>query len=44
MLSRSLPAATQQQNKITECNKQTGDKKGDERKAFMQQWEEIAPQ
>ncbi|MFO1218463.1 MAG: PsiF family protein [Burkholderiaceae bacterium] len=24
-----------QQNKMTECNKEAGDKKGDERKAFM---------
>ena len=27
--------ATAQQNKMTECNKEAGDKKGDERKAFM---------
>jgi hypothetical protein len=26
---------TAQQNKMTECNKEAGDKKGDERKAFM---------
>ena len=26
---------TAQQNKMTECNKDAGDKKGDERKAFM---------
>ena len=34
----SAPAAkasTAQQNKMGECNKQAGDKKGDERKAFM---------
>ena len=28
-------AANEQQNKMSECNKQAGDKKGDERKAFM---------
>ena len=28
-------AANSQQNKMTECNKQAGDKKGDDRKAFM---------
>lgn len=28
-------AATDQQNKMTLCNQQAGDKKGDERKAFM---------
>lgn len=27
--------ATAQQNKMGECNKEAGDKKGDERKAFM---------
>ena len=27
--------ATAQQNKMAECNKEAGDKKGDERKAFM---------
>ena len=26
---------TKQQNKMAECNKEAGDKKGDERKAFM---------
>jgi hypothetical protein len=26
---------TAQQNKMTECNKEAGDKKGDDRKAFM---------
>ena len=26
---------TKQQNKMTQCNKDAGDKKGDERKAFM---------
>lgn len=30
-------AATQQQNKMTSCNKEAGDKKGDERKAFMKE-------
>lgn len=28
-------AATEQQNKMGACNKEAGDKKGDERKAFM---------
>ena len=28
---------TKQQNKMAECNKEAGDKKGDERKAFMKQ-------
>ena len=28
-------APTAQQNKMGECNKEAGDKKGDERKAFM---------
>lgn len=28
-------AATEQQNKMAACNKEAGDKKGDERKAFM---------
>ncbi len=27
--------ATPQQNRMAECNKEAGDKKGDERKAFM---------
>lgn len=30
-------AATAQQNKMKECNVQAGDKKGDERKAFMKE-------
>jgi hypothetical protein len=30
-------AATEQQNKMASCNKEAGDKKGDERKAFMQE-------
>ena len=28
-------APSAQQNKMTECNKEAGDKKGDDRKAFM---------
>ncbi len=28
-------AASDQQNKMTQCNKDAGDKKGDDRKAFM---------
>jgi hypothetical protein len=30
-------AATEQQNKMTACNKEAADKKGDERKAFMKE-------
>lgn len=30
-------AATEQQNRMTVCNKEAGDKKGDERKAFMKE-------
>lgn len=30
-------AATEQQNKMASCNKEAGDKKGDERKAFMKE-------
>lgn len=30
-------AATEQQNKMTACNKEAGDRKGDERKAFMKE-------
>ncbi len=30
-------AATEQQNKMGMCNKEAGDKKGDERKAFMKE-------
>jgi Ni/Co efflux regulator RcnB len=33
--SHSGGAPTAQQNKMSECNKEAGDKKGDERKAFM---------
>lgn len=35
LLSTASFAATDQQNKMTLCNQQAGDKKGDERKAFM---------
>lgn len=31
------PKPTAQQNKMGECNKEAGDKKGDERKAFMKE-------
>jgi hypothetical protein len=31
----SAPAKTAQQSKMGDCNKEAGDKKGDERKAFM---------
>ena len=31
----SAPKATAQQSKMTTCNKDAGEKKGDERKAFM---------
>lgn len=33
----SAPAANPQQNKMASCNQDAGDKKGDERKAFMKQ-------
>jgi hypothetical protein len=36
-------AANSQQSKMTECNKQAGDKKGDERKAFMKDCLASAP-
>jgi hypothetical protein len=36
-------AANSQQSKMTECNKQAGDKKGDERKAFMKTCLSSAP-
>ena len=32
---KAAKAPTAQQNKMGECNKEAGDKKGDERKAFM---------
>lgn len=35
--SHSAFAATDQQNKMATCNKEAGDKKGDERKAFMKE-------
>lgn len=34
-LMSAAHAATEQQNKMGPCNKEAGDKKGDERKAFM---------
>lgn len=36
-LLNAAHAATAQQNKMTTCNKDAGDKKGDERKAFMKE-------
>ncbi|WP_395069236.1 PsiF family protein [Paraburkholderia silvatlantica] len=33
----AAPAANSQQNKMKACNAQAGDKKGDDRKAFMKQ-------
>ncbi|SAK77785.1 phosphate starvation-inducible protein PsiF [Caballeronia hypogeia] len=33
--SHAAFAANSQQSKMTDCNKQAGDKKGDDRKAFM---------
>ncbi|WP_028207016.1 PsiF family protein [Paraburkholderia nodosa] len=33
----AAPAANSQQNKMKACNTQAGDKKGDDRKAFMKQ-------
>ncbi|MFC7515504.1 PsiF family protein [Herbaspirillum sp. GCM10030257] len=35
MLLQPAFAATEQQNKMATCNKDAGDKKGEERKAFM---------
>lgn len=35
MAASGAKAPTAQQNKMGECNKDAGDKKGDERKAFM---------
>jgi hypothetical protein len=37
LVFHSAFAATDQQNKMTSCNKDAGDKKGDERKAFMKE-------
>jgi len=37
MLTQPAFAATEQQNKMASCNKDAGDKKGDERKAFMKE-------
>jgi hypothetical protein len=36
-------AANSQQSKMTDCNKQAGDKKGDDRKAFMKSCLSSAP-
>jgi len=36
-------APTAQQNKMSMCNKQAGDKKGDERKAFMSECLKAKP-
>ena len=33
--AQAADAPTKQQNKMTVCNKEAGEKKGDERKAFM---------
>jgi hypothetical protein len=33
----ATPAKNTQQSKMTTCNKEAGDKKGDERKAFMKE-------
>ena len=35
MAASGAKAPTAQQSKMTQCNKDAGDKKGDERKAFM---------
>lgn len=37
------PAKTTQQNKMTVCNQQAGEMKGDERKAFMSNCLKAAP-
>jgi hypothetical protein len=39
----SVYAANSQQSKMTDCNKQAGDKKGDDRKAFMKSCLSSAP-
>ena len=39
----AAPAANSQQNKMKTCNEQAGDKKGDERKAFMKTCLSAAP-
>jgi hypothetical protein len=36
-MSASYAADNKQQSKMTTCNKEAGDKKGDERKAFMKE-------
>jgi hypothetical protein len=36
-------AANSQQSKMTDCNKQAGDKKGDDRKAFMKSCLSASP-
>jgi uncharacterized protein HemX len=37
LLGAGAQAQTTQQSKMTACNKEAGDKKGDERKAFMKE-------
>ncbi|BCF88473.1 MULTISPECIES: PsiF family protein [Paraburkholderia] len=43
LLASPAFAANSQQSKMTDCNKQAGDKKGDERKAFMKSCLSAAP-
>ena len=37
-VAHAADAPTAQQSKMGTCNKDAGDKKGDERKAFMKEW------
>ncbi|MEM5386009.1 PsiF family protein [Paraburkholderia phymatum] len=43
LLASPAFAANSQQTKMADCNKQAGDKKGDERKAFMKSCLSAAP-
>jgi hypothetical protein len=43
LLASPAFAANSQQTKMADCNKQAGDKKGDERKAFMKSCLAAAP-
>ncbi|MBN3767131.1 PsiF family protein [Burkholderia sp. Ac-20365] len=43
LLASPAFAANSQQSKMTDCNKQAGDKKGDERKAFMKSCLSASP-
>ncbi|WP_109482643.1 PsiF family protein [Paraburkholderia sp. C35] len=43
LLASPAFAANSQQSKMTDCNKQAGDKKGDDRKAFMKSCLSASP-